>query len=878
MRRLVTAALFAAVIALGAAAGVPAPDNAYQPPSAGGLAALDAQLARLTTNRRLLIIGAHPDDENTNLLTLVARRMGGEAAYLSLSRGEGGQNLIGAELGVGLGLIRTQELLAARRLDGGRQFFTRAYDFGFTRSADETTRRWPREILLEDAARVVRRFRPQVVYSVFSGTDRDGHGQHQAAGQVAREVGKAAGDPSGFPALAAEGLPPWKITSLFRSNWGAREGSILLSTGDVDPISGRSYSQIASASRSLHRSQDMGMLQPPGPAETGALWVEGGEGPQTSDLFAGVDTRLSSIAAGVRDADRRARAAALLDRAAGRAEQARRVASPADLPATLPAVASVLEDLRAARALVSESDEAAADLLDEKIEIAQEALADAALVTLDAVSDREAAAAGEALEATVSVWNAGAAGVEVVSVAIASPDGWRAEGPGAGRAVGAGKLETWVWKAAAPSRPTVPYFLERPLAGDLYDWSEVESAVRGEPFQPPALSAAVTMRVAGSEIRLRREVVYRFRDQAIGEIRRPVRAVPAVEITIDPDMIPWPASSRSPRRVEVGIVSNSDRPIEATLRVEVPAGWPAPDPVPLSLAKRGDRRDAEILLRPPAAVPSGSFPISIRARASDGSVFGSAVTVIDYPHIPATPMPVVSDARVHTFDLKLPPPRPIGYIRGASDRVPEFLRAVGLPVELLEGRALERGDLSRFGVIVVGVRAYETSPALLRANSRLRDWIERGGTLIVQYQQYDFVAGSGYAPRKLEIARPHDRVTDEAAPVTVLEPDHPVFSTPNRIGPEDWKGWVQERGLYFARSWDPAYRALLATADPGGPEQKGVLLVAPVGKGTFVYTGLAFFRQLPAGVPGAYRLFANLLALGGQSPVGRVVPPNRQKT
>jgi LmbE family N-acetylglucosaminyl deacetylase len=872
------AAALAAVLALGAAAAAPAPDNAYEPPRAGGLAALDANLARLATNKRLLIIAAHPDDESTSLLTLVVRRMGGEAAYLSLSRGEGGQNLIGPELGVGLGLIRTQELLAARRLDGGRQFFTRAYDFGFTRSIDETRVRWPREILQEDAARVIRRFRPQVLYSVFSGTERDGHGQHQTAGQVAREVLSLAGDPAAFPRLDAEGLKPWKPSALYRSNWGEREGSILMSTGDVDPISGRSYQQIAAASRSLHRSQDMGQIQPPGPADTGARWVEGGAGAQGRDIFDGVDTRLSSIAATIGDTERRARVAALLDRASAKAVEARRRASPGDLPASLPAVAAILQDLRAARALVAEVDRAAADLLDEKLEIAESALADAALVTVDAISDRETAATGETLEASVSVWNAGAGAVEVESVALESADGWRGEGAAAGRGVAAGKLETWTWKVTAPAEPTIPYFLKRPLSGDLYDWSEVPLSVRGEPFQPPAVVAVTRLRVAGTPIVLRREVVYRFRDQAFGEIRRPVRAVPAIEVAVDPAMIPWPLASRTPRTLEVTVVSNSESPRRGTLHVGVPDGWPAPEPVAFSLARRGDRQDLAIVLRPPASLAAGPRPVSVYAEVEGNTRFASELAVIDYPHIAATAMPLAAEARIHAFDVRLPAGRRVGYVRGAADRVPEALRAVGIPVTLLEGRDLEIGDLSRFDVIVVGVRAYEVSPALLRANSRLREWVERGGTLIVQYQQYDFVAGAGYAPRKLEIARPHDRVTDESAPVTVLVPDHPALTTPNRIVGEDWSGWVQERGLYFARSWDPAYQALLATADPGGPEQRGVLLVAPVGKGTFVYTGLAFFRQLPAGVPGAYRLFANLLALGGKSPVGRVVPSDREKT
>ncbi|MGH9367573.1 MAG: PIG-L family deacetylase, partial [Thermoanaerobaculia bacterium] len=299
------------------------------PPSTGGIALIDPLLQKLTTNRRLLVIGAHPDDENTALLALVSRKMGGEAAYLSLSRGEGGQNLIGEELGVGLGLIRSQELMAARRLDGARQYFTRAYDFGFTRSLEETFRLWPKEVLLEDVLRIVRRFRPQVIFSTFTGTERDGHGQHQASAILAREAFRAAARPDASPQLAAEGLTPWKPTTLVRSNWFERESGFALPTGDVEPLSGRSYQQIAMASRSLHRSQDMGMLQPPGPAQTGAIWVEGGQGADAKDLFAAVDTRLRSIAAEISDPGRRGRVEALLDHVEARASETRERLSPA---------------------------------------------------------------------------------------------------------------------------------------------------------------------------------------------------------------------------------------------------------------------------------------------------------------------------------------------------------------------------------------------------------------------------------------------------------------------------------------------------------------------------------------------------------------------
>ena len=852
--------LFVGWIGRGIGAGTPG--SALPPPSTGGLALLDPLLQKLTTNRRLLIIGAHPDDENTALLALVSRKLGGEAGYLSLSRGEGGQNLIGEELGVGLGLIRSQELNAARRLDGARQFFTRAYDFGFTRSLEETLRLWPKEILLEDAVRIVRRFRPQVLYSIFTGTDRDGHGQHQASALIAREVFRAAGDPAAFPALRREGLAPWKPTSLFRSDWFEAENSIVLPTGDVEPISGRSYHQIAMASRSLHRSQDMGRLQEPGPNQTGGIWVEGGPGPGARDLFDGIDTRLRSIVAGVADPPRRARLEGLLDGVEARARQVRLRLSPATLPDAVPALGRIVEDLRSARAEVTEANGGVAALLEEKSSAAEAALAAAAGVTLDALSEVETAAPGDLLAVTVGVWNAGPAPVEVESVSLESPDGWETAPlePAGGR-VASGTLSEW--KGAARvlpgNPPTVPYFLERPLTGSTYDWTDVPPAVAGEPFDPPPLRAEAVVRIGAVRTRLTREVTFRIRNEALGEIRRPVRAVPRLDVAVEPDLIVWPTEPATPRSVEATLVSNSSGPIEGVLRLEMPAGWPAAREAGFSLSKKGDRRLVRIALPRRTSPPAGRFTVGITAVLSDGERFSTSIHVLDYDHIRPTPFPRRSQVAVMTLDLRLPRLTRVGYVRGASDRVPEALEAVGVPVHLLTPAELEHGDLSRFDAIVVGSRAYETNPALAASNGRLLDYAREGGLLIVQYQQYPFVQGN-FAPAKLEIARPHDRITDESAPVELLEPGHPIFTTPNRIGASDWEHWVQERGLYFARSWDPAYRPLLSMSDPGGTPQKGGLLVADVGNGRYVWTGLAFFRQLPAGVPGAYRLFANLLA------------------
>ncbi len=722
---------------------------------------------------------------------------------------------------------------------------------------------------------MIRRFRPQIVWAVFSGTPRDGHGQHQESALVARDAFAAAGDPSAYPELAAEGLTPWKPVALYRgTRFLDREATtVILPTGGIEPFTGRSYQQIAIASRSLQRSQSTGALQPIGGGDTRGAWVAGAGGPQEKDLFAQVDTTLPAIAAGVADAPARRRVEERLRTVQKLAEETRRQLTPGDLAAAITPLSAALEELRAARSAAAaaepkEKPSATLLLLDEKIAAAQSALAAAAGVTMDALADRETAVPGESLQISVSVWNAGPRPASVTDVELASPDGWNVPAAqSAARDLPPGRLEEWKLTAGPPkgAAPTIPYFLRRPLKGALYDWTDAASSVRGEPFQPPPLTAAATISIGRTKIRIEREVTYRFRDEAFGEVRHSLRAVPPVEVFVEPGLIVWPTGKREAPRLEARIVSNSPEPLKGSLEVGVPPGWPAVASAPFLLEKRNAAQTIELALRPPAALAPfrGAIPVAAVLESGERSDF--SIRLVDYEHIRPTPLPLSSSVELSVVDLRLPPLRHVGYVRGASDRVPEALTAIGIPVEILTPRQLEHGDLSRYDAIVVGPRAYETDASLVAGNGRLLGYVRRGGLLIVQYQQGPFAAGN-FAPEKIEITRPIDRVTDETAPVRLLDPSHPILTTPNRIGERDWDGWVQERGLYFANTWAPAYRPLLGMADPGEPERQGSLLAATIGKGRYIYTGVAFFRQLPAGVPGAYRLFANLLAwkAGGQ--------------
>ena len=907
-------------------------DDPLTPPSAGGAARVDRLLAKLATHRRLLVVGAHPDDEDTTLLAYVVRGLGGEAAYLSLSRGEGGQNLIGPELGVGLGLLRSRELLAARQIDGARQYFTRAYDFGYTRSIEETLERWPKEVLLEDTVRVIRRFRPQVVVAIFPPDERAGHGQHQASGIVAGEAYAAASDPDFLPigeqgedlALWPDAVP-WRPEAFYRAAWWRPESAtVTFPLGLLEPVSGRSIFQIAMASRSQHRCQDMGMLQPLGPFEGRLAWEAGGAGAGGDEVFAGVDTRLAALAAVLPASEywvTRDEVEKELAVVEALAREARAASSPASPRAALPAAVEIHRRLVQIRGgfgkhvplqITPPEVYAFLWLLQEKTDLAAELVAAAAGIGLDAVADRETLVPGEEARVETAVWDAAGTGFDSLEVRLGAPvgfrdepvepeerDGFAARFQGRGDAPAEGyHLRAFRVTVPADAEPTVPYFLERPLGGDLYDWSDTPGALQGEPFDGPPLSAVFTLRVAGERIRLWREVVHRYRDQAAGEVRRPLRVVPALEVAAGRDLLVWPVAEAAPRELEVVVTSHAGRALSGRVEARVPAGWPQPAPAAFELPAAGARGSVRLTLTPPSPFPPGGYEIKVaavvtgdvpsRADATGGGASGEAVAgdagtdgggvdegyahaaaerrydlavpLVDYPHIRPTPLPERAAVRLVAADLVLPGLDRVGYVRGASDRVPEALAAVGVPLEILTPRELETGDLGRFDGIVIGSRAYETEPALAEANPRLLDYARRGGLVIVQYQQYQY-SGGGYAPYPLEIARPHGRVTDETAPVTVLEPAHPAFTAPNRIGAADWEGWVQERGLYMPASWGEPFRPLLEMADPGGEPRRGGLLVAPVGEGTYVYTGLAFFRQLPAGVPGAYRLFANLLAL-----------------
>jgi hypothetical protein len=771
-------------------------------------------------------------------------------------------------------LVRTGELLAARSLDGGRQFFTRAFDFGYSKNAEETFRFWPREELLEDLTWVVRTFRPQVIVSVFSGTPRDGHGHHQVAGVLAHEVFEVAGDPSRFPEQLRDGAQPWaplKLYRLTRPNLG--EGTTGIETGALDPLLGRSQFQVAMDSRSQHRSQDMGVAQPMGPRRSSLALVESRvEAGGSDEIFSGVDTALVVLGERLPERGRGGVAEGLGDyrAAVAAAGEALGVASPWE---SVPHLSRALEALRSTLGALGRGGPGGAGstatvelqrILQERLPLVQEALLRAAGVVVEVRLQDDLLVPGETVGGVVELWNGGPYAVEDATARLELPSGWRASGEMEEiRAVSPGTLARWSFQLQVPGNAgaSQAYYMTEARDGELYRWPG-ERSLWGSPANPDLLHGKVSLRIGETgAVEVWKPARFTGVDKASGEFVKPVQVVPALSVSVDPTVMAWPSGAQGSREFHVTVQSQSDQPLDGLVSLQLPSGWDAnPKGYPVSFSEAGIETTFTFVVTRFPGSPDGEYLVTARVLGDDGSVFQSGVSLVDYPHIRRSVLFPPAQSRVSVFPASLPEGIRVGYVMGSGDGGPEAIRQMGARVDLLGPETLRAGSFGEFDVIVLGIRAYETRPELGAANDRLLDFVRAGGTLLVQYNKYEFPRG-GFAPFQVEMNRPHDRVSDETAPVRILDPSHPVFQSPNPIGSGDFDGWVQERGLYFLRDWGPEFTPLLEMADPGEGSKQGGLLVAPLGEGVYAYTGLAFFRQFPEGVPGAYRLFANLLSL-----------------
>jgi LmbE family N-acetylglucosaminyl deacetylase len=863
---------------------VPVTADTRPAPEDKGAIGLALLLRRLQTIASVLHTAAHPDDESTEMLAYCARKEGARAAYLSLNRGDGGQNSIGPELWELLGVTRTEELLASRKIDGAEQYFTRAMDFGFTRSAEETLQKWNEEEILGDMVRVIRRLRPQVIVNGFSGTAQDGHGQHQVAGLLTPKAIKAAADPARFPEQIKAGLQPWQVLKLYGRRFGDVSGAkAQFDVGAFDPVVGRSYMEIAADGRSRHRTQDFGQIQPRGAQvrsfprlQTFGAMADAKLPATETSIFDGLDVTITGIAkfAG-KDGERLLPALNSIKQHAAKALAEYKIEQPQLIA---PYLAAGLRETRALRDNLGELDAATRATVDgllaqKKLQFAS-ALARAHGVVVDALSNTEIVAPGEALEVTTNVY-VGVRGAEkpVAQVTLPAPKGWQVEPAGA-EVEAPSNVPAFFrnretpdvkarFKVVVPNDapPTQPYWLAQPRTKDQFDWPKDETSdwPFNQPFAPPLLTALVELTLSGEKVVIPQPVEFRYSDKTFGEFRRELKVAPALTLNVGPSLLVIPAGAANrTREISVEVTHNARRATNGALKLQTPVGWKVEGgTTPLVFTKQGEKTARTFKVTPPAGA-TGNVELKAVATA-DGVDYANGYTKIEYSHIEPRYVYKPSVAKLELFDVKVAANLKVGYVMGSGDDGPEVLRQLGVNVHLIDAAELAAGDLSVYDTIVLGIRVYEVNETVMANNKRLLDYVTNGGTLVVQYNKNEYETGN-YAPYPIKVGR-GDRVTDENAPITILAPEHSLFNFPNKINDNDWKGWVQERGLYYLSEWDARYTPLLAAPNEKGEPLKGGQLIAPVGKGQYVYTAYAWFRQFPAGVPGAVRLFANLVSL-----------------
>jgi LmbE family N-acetylglucosaminyl deacetylase len=850
-------------------------------------ASLRLMLRKLSTVGTFMETTAHPDDEDNALLAMMSHGEGMRAVLVTATRGDGGQNEIGPEIFQALGVLRTEELLAVHRFDGAEQYFTRAIDFGYSFSLEESIEKWGREEIVGDFVRHIRATRPDVIAGFICGGEGGGQ-HHQASTRLTAEAFRAAADASRYPEQIRAGLRPWQAQRLFclqgfsfqsQPAAAVSPGLLRVSPGGFDPLLGRTYNELGLEARSMHKCQGTSqLLLLPGqsPTRTYQLMdtVVGEPGIAPPRLFDGIDTTLNGLGVYAGASPPSALTASLRAIGASVAAASRAVANgPAAAAPALAAGLAGVRDLRAKLAALGLSDTARYEIefrLAQKEEQFQAALVLTHGIRVEALADDGTVVAGQPVTLSIVAGNNGRGDVSVKKVTIAGFEGPPAACAGSIRSGGAMTCTAEMRVGAVPL--STPYWTPRSDAA-RYDFEP--DAPFGLPFRPSPFRASLLLSIGGADVTIERTIEYRYSDLFAGEKRMELQVVPPFAVRVSPDIAVIPggavttaastgAGSRT-RNVAVTVANNQKAAMAAALSLSVPAGWQS---TPVSTTIAFERQDEEVTVTfavtPGRSVEPGDYSVEATAAtiAGPAATSNAGYEVVEYPHIHRRHVIQPARARVKVIDVAIAPGLRVGYIMGVGDQMPTAIEQLGAEVRLIGAAELASGDLSRYDVIVTGVRAYERRPDLRANNHRLLSYVENGGTVLVNYNKQEFNQAP-YGPYPVKVGT--DRVTDENAPVEILAPAHPVFNAPNRIGPETWAGWVQERGTYFLGERDPRYADLIRTTDPfplnAGPKT-GALVEARSGTGRWIYIGLGLWRQLPAGTDGAYRLLANLLSLG----------------
>ena len=879
---LLVLALFCAMQAPGLAAQDTALDRVMTSPAPElavdkGGAGLLQRLLKLRTTASVLHTTAHPDDEHAGTLTYLSRGLGARTALLTLNRGEAGANAIGAELFDGLGLIRTEELLLAGRYYGlDDQYFTVVIDYGYSKTLDEALRSWNRQELLGEMVRVIRLNRPLVVVSRFHGSARDGHGNHQAVGGLTPEAAHAAGDPAMFPEqITDEGLRPWIPLKVYRG--GVRSGEpwhVRVDVGQHSPWLGASYQNFGRYGLSLQRSQTSGRARTElGPVLYHYESLHGAEEEEESGFFDGLDTSISGLFMLTGETPS-AEANALLEAIEAHVESALEQVDMRDPSAILP---DLVEGLRKTRALLDMAPSEASFLLRIKERQFTDAINTALGMQFTAVAalgdasgggspfaaapTMGMATPGQKLRVEVRLLNPSATPVTDLSVTLAPAvgdlDAWDAQGEdNHAMPLYQTDFTVRVPEDAAFSRP---YYFRASMRENQYQIRDV--AYKHLPARTPALSAVANYTVLGEQVEMRQVVQTREADLPYGYVLRELKVAPALAVSVAPEqrvVVPDPDGNMF--QVLVDVLNNHAGEIGGELRLETPEGWSvAPERHEIAFSQAGQRREYSFDVFVPR-LDKQDYTLHAVATAL-GNEYREGYDVIRHRDLGTRYLYHPSRVRVSSLDVQIALDLSVAYVMGVGDDVPSGIEQLGASVRLLTASDLASGDLSEYDAIVVGTRAYAVRQDLHTYNTRLLDYASEGGNLIVLYQTQEFVPDD-MAPFGAQLPRGAEEVSEEDAPVTILEPDHRLFAAPNRITLDDFGDWIEQRGSKFFTTWDEAYTPLIETHDTGQEPQSGVWLTARVGEGHYTYCALAFHRQLPYAVPGPFRLFANLLSLG----------------